>query len=144
MLVSDLPLSAVPVPAGGWTDPTTRTRYFVDPLDPTLLVSRPWNEAEVADYNQHAAVRDGNEKATRTEASDAVDELLELIGPPAAEATAGENTINGLLSFTNADINANPAKFIKAGLRLLRRIVKMIIPALRLIAGRLESTSTGN
>ena len=85
-----------------------------------------------------------NEQEARRQASTDVDTLLTLIGPPPATAAPGEGTINALLANSNADINANPARYFKAALRVVRAIVKAVIVGLRLTSGRLESTSTGN
>lgn len=51
MLASELPTNAVLVSPGVWTDAVSRARYYLDPTDPTLLVSRPWTPAEVRDYD---------------------------------------------------------------------------------------------
>lgn len=145
MLVAELPSTAVPVVAGhGWNDPTTRTRYYPDPHDPAIVVAREWTDTEVAEANAAAATRQVNEAAARVEASSGVNELIGLIGPTPATAQPGEGSINELLAIDNATINANPARHIKILARLLRLTLKAVVVALRIAAGRFESTSTGN
>lgn len=72
-----------------------------------------------------------------------VDTLAALIGPPAAEAVAGTDSINALLKTPSAAINADPATYFKAGLRLVRKLAKAVLALARVQSGRLESTSTG-
>lgn len=84
------------------------------------------------------------EQTVRQSAATDVDKLIALAGPPAAEAAPSDDSINGLLAFANADINANPARYFKAALRVVRAILKAVVPALRVAGQRFDSTETGN
>ena len=85
-----------------------------------------------------------NAEALKVAAGADVHTLINLVGPPVAEATAGTASINEMLSQTKATINADPAAYAKDILRLLRKIVKAQINAQRLIANKTDSTSSGN
>lgn len=146
MLASELPINAAPHPTlpHVWDDPTTRTHYYLDPHDASIVVTREWTAGEVAEENQRAAVRQQNAELARRDASSGLDALIALIGPAAATAKPGDDSINELLAIDNATINANPARHIKILARLLRLTLKAVVVALRIAAGRFESTSTGN
>lgn len=57
MNMSDLPPTAVPVATGIWVDPVSRSRFYVDPFDATLLLVRSWTDAERVAHNQSEANR---------------------------------------------------------------------------------------
>lgn len=146
MLASELPINAAPHPTlpHVWDDPTTRTRYYIDPHDASLVVARAWTAGEVAEENQRAADRQQNAEQARRDASSDLDALIALIGPAAATAQPGEATINEFLAIDNPTMNANPARHLKILARLLRLTIKSVVVALRIAAGRFESTRTGN
>ena len=85
-----------------------------------------------------------NAEALKVAASADVQTLIDLVGPPAAGATAGTASINEMLAQTKAVINADPAAYAKDTLRLMRKIVKAQINAQRLVAGKTDSTASGN
>lgn len=85
-----------------------------------------------------------NAEALKVAASADVQTLIDLVGPPAAGATAGTASINEMLAQTKAVINGDPAAYAKDTLRLLRKIVKAQINAQRLVAGKTDSTASGN
>ena len=85
-----------------------------------------------------------NAEALKVAASADVQTLIDLVGPPAAQATAGTASINEMLAQTKATINADPAAYAKDILRLMRKIVKAQINAQRLVAGKTDSTASGN
>ena len=76
-----------------------------------------------------------NAEALKVAAGADVHTLINLVGPPPAQATAGTASINEMLAQTKATINADPAVYAKDTLRLLRKIVKAQINAQRLVAG---------
>ena len=84
-----------------------------------------------------------NAEAIRRGISGDVDALVALIGPPAATATAGTDSINALLAMKKAEINADPAAYAKHTLRMLRKVTKVLVAVVRVESGRLESTGTG-
>lgn len=51
MLLSELPSTTTLVSPGVWTDPLSRSRYYVDPTDATLLLTRSWTPKETEDYS---------------------------------------------------------------------------------------------
>lgn len=81
-----------------------------------------------------------NAETIRRGISGDVDALVALIGPPAATATAGTDSINALLAMKKAEINADYAKHT---LRMLRKVTKVLVAVVRVESGRLESTGTG-
>ena len=83
-----------------------------------------------------------NAEAIRRGISGDVDALVALIGPPAATATAGTDSINALLAMKKAEIN-DPAAYAKHTLRMLRKVTKVLVAVVRVESGRLESTGTG-
>ena len=85
-----------------------------------------------------------NAEALKVAARADVDALIALIGPAPATATAGTDSINEMLSHTKATINADHAAYAKDILRLMRKIVKAQINAQRLVAGKTDSTASGN
>ena len=85
-----------------------------------------------------------NAEALKVASSADVQTLIDLVGPPAAGATAGTASINEMLAHTKAVINGDPAAYAKDILRLMRKIVKAQINAQRLVAGRTDSTASGN
>ena len=85
-----------------------------------------------------------NAEALKVAASADIQTLIDLVGPPAASATAGTASINEMLAHTKAVINADPAAYSKDILRLMRKIVKAQINAQRLVAGKTDSTASGN
>ena len=85
-----------------------------------------------------------NAEALKVAAGADVQTLIDLIGPRPVEAVAGTASINEMLAQTKAVINADPAVYAKDILRLMRKIVKAQINSQRLVAGKTESTVTGN
>lgn len=51
MLLSELPPTATLVSPGVWTDPLSHVRYYMDPTDGTLLLTRSWTPKETQDYS---------------------------------------------------------------------------------------------
>lgn len=57
MDMKDLPSTASLLSPGIWTDATTKSKFYVDPTDATLLLVRSWTDAERIAYNQSASTR---------------------------------------------------------------------------------------
>lgn len=69
MKLTDLPSTAVLVSPGVWNDSVIRTKFYLDPSNPNLLVYRSWTTEEVTAF----------EDAAR-EAADAFSALRDAIG----------------------------------------------------------------
>jgi hypothetical protein len=99
------------------------------------------------------AAATANETRVRDRAGSDVDDLIAMIGEPvpAYMGFAVTNpayvlpldTINGLLAEKRSVVNADPARYIFAMLRLMRREVKAQISTSRAASGRFDSDSTG-
>lgn len=110
MFVTDLPVSAAPHPdlPNVWDDPQTRTRYYLDPNDPLLLVSREWTDAEIAAENDKAAVVGVNKGRLAKRLGNLSGKLAEEIGPKPGtpEYLPGTSSLRGIL---HPDSTANAA-----------------------------------
>ncbi len=63
------------VSTGIWSDSSARAKFYLDPTDPSLLVSRAWTDAEVADFNQGEALLNTNRETITTALTESVGTL---------------------------------------------------------------------
>ena len=131
MLVSELPVTAVPHPdlPNVWDDPGARTRYYLDPTDPLLLVSRGWTDAEVAAANDAVATRVLNADLISKQLRTLRRDLAAEIGskPGSAEYAPGLTSLRGILhpeSTANAAVKAL-ARYQLTAHRALLGLVKL-------------------
>ena len=92
---------------------------------------------------EKAALTSINETTLRNQVSTDVDTLMALIGPSAATATPGIESVNELLATSKATIEADIAAYFKHALRIQRKALKAQLAAARVASGRTESTSIG-
>lgn len=120
MLASELPATAVLVSPGVWADAPSRTRFYSDPSDATLLLTRAWTSVEVTTYTDaqnalatsHAALKaviGGRVAALRTAltastalATAETDRAALVTGLPLAQVTPA--AIQGDLALLHTDM----------------------------------------
>lgn len=151
MLIAEIPSTFMKVSATQWSDPVSRTMYFVDPTDPLGLVSRTWNQTELDAYLSAVSVTENNLKTLSTTAKTSIQSLTNDIGlhfknPDGtvnASLVAGATSLNAIIKDTKANINANPAAYITYLAQALKRTNKALIAQLKVSQGVLDSASVG-
>lgn len=78
-----------------------------------------------------------NEERTREAIAQQIDALNALLGDG---GTPGTTTLRGIKATTNADINANPARYVKALTDILIELLRAERRSSRMTARRFEST----
>ena len=142
MLASELPETAAPhgtVP-NVWDDPVTRTRYYLDPTDPLLLVSREWTDAEIAAENDKTAVVTVNRDRVAKRLRKLSGKLAEEVGPKPGtpEYLPGTSSLRGIL---HPDSTANATVKALAGFQLTAH--QTLIALAKLQLGDLNSAVLG-
>jgi hypothetical protein len=96
--------------------------------------TRPMTPEEIVEFTQReeAEVASVNTAEIVAESDPAVDKLIAVV-----------EALNTITSLSNATINANPAAVIKDVARELKTVARQLNHEVRLTAGRLESTDTG-
>ena len=141
MLMTELPGTAVSTAPGEWSDPMSREKYFVDPHDPTLLVRRAWTPAELAAEHQQEENRSTNRDSLTAALKDSIQQLRDAIGP--SDAVAGTETLNAIAADTNANIRADPSRYVKTLARTLRRTNRALIALAKIQLDQLDDTNLG-
>ena len=107
------------------------------PDDPRTTYDMAVTQTAEGPVMSWAARAKTNEELTREAIAQQIDDLNALLG---TTGVINQTTLRGLKATANADINASPAKYIKALADILIALVQAERRASRTIARRFEST----
>lgn len=152
MKISEIPASFIKVSDTQWNDQHGRMMYFVDPINPTLLVWRPWSQEEVAAVDSIVAIKEANRVTLNTATVNSIQKLIDDIGPSAKlpNGTAnpalvpGTASLNAIIADTRANINANPSAYITQLAKSIKTTEKALIALLKVTQGLTNDTNIGS